>query len=175
MAFSHGLVFAPVLIAFACLYSGARSQDVCVIYGKTYKAGESFIDEGCTAKCQCHSGGGISCVSLCPPSRVACKVGETIKYKKDPVASSDGRCFCSVPYCAKANVCDVDGVKYEAGQRFTNKACTGQCTCHSGGHISCVSLCPPHQILCPPGKKESSKKVPAGNDGRCFCDFPICV
>jgi hypothetical protein len=116
-------------------------------------------------------------VSLCPPRGITCRPGEVESTKKEPVANSNGRCFCKVPVCVKApQVCVNGGKTYTAGQSFVDEGCTGRCTCNKGGSYSCVSLCPPFGIACRPGEVESTKKEPVANsNGRCFCTIPVCL
>ncbi|XP_031549072.1 cysteine-rich motor neuron 1 protein-like isoform X6 [Actinia tenebrosa] len=166
----------------------------CVMDGKKYENGERWVDERCTARCSCLNGA-VGCVDLCPPVYVKCGPGE-VKSTKQVPADKEGRCFCRVPVCVKKvedesknenppasfqrqsislpNKCVMDGKTYENGERWVDERCTARCSCLNGA-VGCVDLCPPVYVKCGPGEVESTKQVPAGKEGRCFCRVPVCV
>ena len=67
---------------------------------KMYKPGDRFISADCTGSCQCHPGGSISCVSLCPPVQVRCAADEEKIKLARKVPNSN--CTCPRWQCVKS-------------------------------------------------------------------------
>ncbi|XP_028404372.1 SCO-spondin-like [Dendronephthya gigantea] len=157
--------------------------DTCSDGGRMYKPGERFISVDCSGSCVCGRDGGVSCVSLCPPKDIRCKMDE----EKVPFSRSIANSTCKCPEwrCekrkiigfrspAKMDVC-VDGNNhYNPGEKFISADCTGRCTCFSGKKVGCESLCPTVKVICKPGeiKKQWSEQIPGS---KCSCPRWICV
>ena len=64
----------------------------------TRKIGESFVSEDCTGYCQCAGPDAVQCVSLCPPSNIACPPGSE-KVRTEVPVSDVSSCTCPLWKC----------------------------------------------------------------------------
>jgi len=69
--------------------------------------------------------------------------------------------------------CYVGGELHATGVNFVSSSCTASCKCEDSNAVSCVSLCPPHYVICPPGQMEVA--IPKKVSAKCSCPMKQCV
>ena len=75
--------------------------DACYHDGREYTKGDKFIRKDCFAKCTCNGADKITCVDLCPNSKVLC--GDDEVPELETVTFPDSHCACREWVCRKAS------------------------------------------------------------------------
>ena len=74
-------------------------SDKCIDGKNIYKPGDDFVMPDCSGYCKCHPGGGIGCVSLCPPEGITCQQNEDRMQSLRKIPNSN--CTCPTWSCLK--------------------------------------------------------------------------
>lgn len=151
---------------------GSSNTNYCSEGNKVYKPGEVFV-RNCNQRCRCQ-GGQVQCVSLCPNVK-PCMIDHTEKDVLVPLSYS--KCQCTAKACKPfpyQDKCLVNGHTYKTGDYFVSADCSSNCTCHPGGKVFCVNLCPAQGNPCTLNQQVVlvPQKVPNTN---CTCSAAKCV
>jgi len=71
--------------------------------------------------------------------------------------------------------CLFQGELQPVRKYFVSPSCDGRCICRDSTRQQCVSLCPPHFVICPPGQLEVALPRKVSDSPLCSCKQKQCV